>query len=69
MILQQVSSNNLRAVGYDPDTRTLVVEFRSGGTYEFYDVDVNVYEALMSAGSHGQFFQQEVRGRYRYARI
>lgn len=28
-----VSSSNLRAVGYDPNTRTLEVEFLNGGLY------------------------------------
>lgn len=68
MTLQSVSSSNIAAVGYDADTQTLAVEFRSGGTYEFYDVPEAVYQGLLSASSPGSYFQNEVRGRYRYAR-
>ncbi len=69
MTLQPVSSSNIAAIGYDSDTHTLTIEFRSGGTYEFFDVEEQVYDGLRSAGSHGQYFQNKIRGRYRYVRL
>lgn len=69
MTMQPVSSSNLAAVGYDPETQTLAVEFRSGGTYEYYDVPQQVFDGLLSAASHGQYFQSNIRGSYRYARV
>jgi hypothetical protein len=69
MPLQPVISSNISAIDYDPDTQTLTIEFRSGGTYEYYDVEEQVYDGLRSAGSHGQYFQNNIRGHYRYARL
>lgn len=62
---QAVSSSNLASVGYDPSSETLEVEFVSSGkVYEYYNVPQFMYERLMEAGSHGQFFNAEIRNAY-----
>lgn len=66
---QPVSSSNLYSVGYDSETSTLEIEFRDGSVYQYFNVPARVYEALMSAGSHGQYFHRNIRDVYQYARI
>ena len=68
MTLTPVSSSNIAAVGYDKESQTLGIEFRSGGTYEYFDVPESVYESFIQSASLGKFFQTELRGRYRYVR-
>lgn len=69
MTRDPVSSSNLAEVGYDPRTQTLEVRFRSGRTYQYFDVPEPVYRKLKSAGSPGGCLNREVKGRYRYARV
>jgi hypothetical protein len=64
-----VSSSNIVSIGYDERTMTLEVEFHSGAVYQYYDVPVVIYRALMQAASHGQFLNAQVKGAYRYARV
>jgi len=65
-----VSSSNLASVGYDPDTSTLEIEFRSSGIYQYFGVSVDVYDALMSAGSKGTYFDQNIKkAGYSYAKV
>lgn len=66
--MTEVRSSNLRAVGYDEDG-TLVIRFRSGGTYAYHGVPPAVYDGLMRAGSHGRYFHSRIKGRYAYRRI
>ena len=66
---QPVSSSNLRSVGYDSSTKTLEIEFNSGGVYQYYGVPPIVYQELMNAPSHGKYFHAHIKGVYRYARI
>lgn len=47
MYMVAVVSDNVAFVGYDHATRTLRVKFRSGGTYDYYDVPVFLYEAML----------------------
>ena len=56
-----VSSSNLASVGYELGTRTLEVEFSHGGVYQYLNVPLSIYEELMSASSHGSYFDQHVK--------
>jgi len=58
-----VQSSNLAAVGYDAEARELTIEFVSGETYVYEDIDPALYEGLMSAGSLGSFFYANIRDR------
>jgi hypothetical protein len=47
MNMTPVTSTNLRAVGYDYRSRTLRVEFLSGGVYDYYGVNPALFEQLL----------------------
>ncbi len=49
-LIEPVSSSNLVSVGYNPDSETLEIEFKSTGIYEYYNVPQFMYERLMQAG-------------------
>ena len=61
-------SSNIARFGYDEGSSILVVEFKNGGTYNYYDVTQAVFEQMRNASSKGQFLAQNIKGRYRYAR-
>ena len=65
-----VSSSNLRAIGYDPDSCTLEIEFLNGGLYRYSGVPVSVHASLMSASSHGSYFDANIKkGGYPYTKL
>ena len=45
--MHPVVSTNVLAVGYDPPTRTLRVQLRSGGIYDYYGVDPGLFEQML----------------------
>lgn len=59
-----VRSSNIRAIGYDPQSQTLEVEFTTGGVYQYSGVPDAVYQGLMRAGSKGAYFHAHVKDRY-----
>ena len=63
-----VQSSDLAAVGYN-GWGTLVIEFHSGGVYEYYGVPYSEYVALMNASSHGKYFHANIKDRYSYRKI
>lgn len=69
MYRQPVSSSNLSAVGYDPASRVLEIEFHNGGVYQYSGVPQHVYDGLMSAGSKGQYFHAHIKDIYPYQRV
>lgn len=62
-------SSNIVRFGYDETNQILRVEFKSGGTYDYYDVGQSIFEQMKSAQSKGQFLAQSIKGVYRYARV
>ena len=69
MTREPVSSSNLAEIGYDGSTQTMEVCFKSGGTYQYFDVPRDIYDELRTAESLGGYLNSEVKGRFRYARV
>lgn len=65
---QPVESSNLISVGYDENTSTLEIEFRSG-TYQYNDVPRHIYEELMCAGSVGSYHHQNIKNAFEFDRV
>lgn len=61
MNMKPVSSSNISEVGYDPDTQTLRVKFKSGGEYDYSGVSAEEHEALLSAPSIGKHFLSSIK--------
>jgi len=59
-----VSSSNLRSIGYDPETATLEVEFNTGSVHQYHGVPQEVFDSLMQAGSHGVYFNANIKNSY-----
>ena len=64
-----IQSSNLASVGYDAGTGTMELEFHSGRVYQYFDVPPAVYQGLLAAESKGQYFHDNIKGVYRYARV
>jgi hypothetical protein len=69
MELNPVSSSNIAAVGYDEEKKELTIQFHSGGTYVYDDVEKEVHQKMLLAGSVGQYFQQNVKPFYSFYKI
>ncbi len=65
-----VTSSNIRSVGYDESTKTLEIEFNSGGVYQYFDVPSTIHAGLIAASSVGSYFDVNVKkAGYRYMRV
>jgi hypothetical protein len=69
MNVTAVDSNTLATVAYDCAQQILQLAFRSGAVYQYSDVPVAVYVALLDAPSKGIYFNQAIRGRFPYRLI
>jgi len=65
-----VQSSNLASVGYDSANMVLEIEFLKGGIYQYSNVPSDVHDGLMSAGSKGTYFDQNIKkAGYSYNRV
>ena len=63
-----VHSSNLKSVGYDAQTQHLQVNFKSGETYDYFNVPPPAHQVLMFAKSKGKFLDDAIRPRFRHVR-
>lgn len=59
----------IRSVGYDSSRSLLEIEFASRKIYRYDNVPEDVFQRLLSAGSKGHYFEEEIEGRYQYRRV
>ncbi len=64
-----VSSSNIRAIGYDPSTSTLEVEFTTGSIYQYHGVPQEEYDALINAASKGKYFGANIKNKYPFTKL
>jgi lysyl-tRNA synthetase, class II len=69
MTRQLILSTGLKSVGYDAIAHVLEVELQSGRIQRYFDVPSSVYEALKSAPSKTQYFNDNVVGKYESCQI
>lgn len=69
MLRIPVESSDIISIGYDAPIKILEVEFHGGRIYQYRNVDQDIYDQLMHADSHGQYFNTFIHGRYRFDRI
>ena len=66
MELRNVNSSNIIQVGFDNKTNTLRVAFVTGATYDYFNIDEQLYRHLLQAPSKGRFFHKYIKNRYNY---
>jgi len=67
--MQQVSSSNIAAVGYDSENQTVYVQFLSGATYAYKGVQEHEFENLRTASSVGSYLNRNYKNVYPYERV
>lgn len=66
---QPVVSSNIKSVGYNPDSKTLAIEFMNGHVWHYAGVDASVHQQLLAAESKGSYFARSIRRRYTETRV
>ena len=59
-----VHSSVLQSVGYDARRKILELEFREGGTWDYFNLSPRTYQRFMDADSLGNFFVKKIKGKY-----
>lgn len=64
MKMISVYSSAISAIGYDPITQKMNIQFRNSGTYTFCRVPSYIFESFFSANSKGKYHDQYIRDHY-----
>jgi hypothetical protein len=64
-----VESKAIVSLGYDEETQSLELEFRSGSVYRYREVPRSVYEWLVRTPNKGVFVARQITGRYAFESV
>ncbi len=67
--MQFVDSSNIERIGYDSNSSTLRIEFKSNRTYDYTNVPEKIFNELRNASSVGSYHARNIRGLYPYTEI
>ena len=68
-VIETPQSSSLKRFSYERKEKTLMVEFKDGRGYEYYDVPESVFKEMVAAPSKGQFYIYEIRDDYEFSRV
>jgi KTSC domain len=66
---EPVVSSLISEIGYDASSEALEILFHNGAICLYHFVPADIHTALMSAASHGFYFEREIKGIYEWQRI
>ena len=69
MRVAAVDSTTLLTVSYDEAQALMQLEFCSRAVYQYFRVPAEVHQSLLAAPSKGRYFNQAIRGHFRYCLI
>jgi len=70
--MQPVESSQIKAMGYDAESKTLAIEFLGGGLYHYANVEPDTFAEMMLAPSLGSYFYKNIKAnkeKYQYKKI
>ncbi|MPZ42577.1 MAG: KTSC domain-containing protein [Betaproteobacteria bacterium] len=66
---KRLNSSSIRAVGYDPKTQALEVEFSNGSIVQYEPVAAEVHRRFLAAPSPTSYFRDQIEESYATRRI
>jgi len=66
---EPIASSALTAAGYSKRLHIMELEFTNGAIYRYLGVPPGVYREFMSADSKAQYYDWNIKGRYRALRL
>lgn len=65
----KLESSALLSAGYDAESRTLELEWKTGRVYQYLDVPEGTFEWLLRARSKGAYFSRMIDERYAFREV
>ena len=65
----EADSSNVVRYGWSPNGHVLVVEFKGGAVYNYFDVPESVFMDMQGALSVGKFLARAIKGVYEYGQV
>lgn len=66
---KRINASNIRAVGYDPRSRVLEIEFSNGSIIQYSGVSEEVHRRFVNAPSPGSYYRDQIEENFSAKRV
>lgn len=66
IIRNSVVSSNVKSIGYSYDRKILEIEFMNDQVYQYFEVPIEVCNALAASDSKGAFIAKNIKGKFEF---
>jgi len=67
--MNSVESSNVNEINYDSKRNDLLVKFKGGSVYRYFNVPEQKYEKMLNVESKGRYLNAEIKGVFDYQKI
>lgn len=67
--MKEVKSSTISHVGYEKNTKTLKIKFKTGTEYHYQNVPEKEHISLINAESIGKYFVKNIKNIYKFNKI
>lgn len=67
--MKNVTSSNVKAIGYLEEKRLLRIRFKDGSAYDYMGIEEEMYIALMASESKGKFIAEKIKDKFLYKKV
>lgn len=67
--MKRVDSSNIDSLHYDHEKKSLIVQFKNGGSYEYLDVSPDKYKELEEAESIGAHLHKHIKITHHFRKL
>lgn len=64
-----IESSMIKSIGYDSNSSTLEIEFKSGEVWQYFDFLESLWHDFDSTDSKGKFFHREIKNQHKESRV
>jgi len=69
MEMTKINAGKLRAIGYEPKTRTLQVELDDGSALQYSNISEDLWRRFRSSGSAWSFYRDNIEEEFAAKRV
>ena len=66
---KNIESSMILSIGFESDSSTLEIEFKSRVIWQYYDFPESLWYEFDGSESQGKFFHREIKGQYSESQV
>lgn len=69
VVMESVISSNVDQIGYDGEEEILVVKYKTGAIYKYFNIPYTMWHEIKGTPSIGRFINSRIKPTHKFERV